>query len=55
MDIPTLAAEVTGALVPALPRHHQATVQGDGAVSTTSINSGAGSCAKCFSVPPPAT
>ena len=22
MDIPTLAAEVTGALVPALPRHH---------------------------------
>lgn len=32
MDILTLVVEITGVLVPALPRHHQATVQGDGTV-----------------------
>ncbi len=30
MDIPTLAAKVTAALVSVRPRHYQATVRGEG-------------------------
>ena len=32
MDIATVAAGVAGALVPALPRYHQAAAQSDGTV-----------------------